>query len=120
MAGHVLKSLLTQRLGTVLFACLALGGNVIAKESSDKLAAEAERLFHLDNYAKASPLWLEAERKYSQRGEKEKALYARISRLRGDSETILSYPVVAKQIAAELDTPLVRGNPRLRLRCLIV
>lgn len=78
------------RLGIGLFACLALVGNAIAEQSADKLVAEAERLFRLDNYAKARPLWLEAERKYSQRGEKEKAVYARVSRLRGDSETILS------------------------------
>ena len=82
--------------------------------------ATAERLFRLDNYAKARPFWLAAEREYASQGNQAKALYARVSRLRGDSETILSYPAVSEEITALLDKPLVRSNPELRLRCLIV
>jgi CHAT domain-containing protein len=82
--------------------------------------ATAERLFRLDNYAKARPFWLAAEREYASQGNEGQALYARVSRLRGDSETILSYPAVSEEIAALLDKPQVQQNAVLRLRCLIV
>jgi len=82
--------------------------------------AAAERLFRLDNYAKARPLWLKAEQEFSSRHDEAKATYARVSRLRGDSETILSYPAVSQEMARLLETALVRANPELRLRCLVV
>jgi tetratricopeptide (TPR) repeat protein len=63
---------------------------------------------------------LKAESEYTAEGNQAKALYARVSRLRGDSETVLSYPVVSQEIATLLDNPLVRSNPELRLRCLVV
>lgn len=49
-----------------------------------------------------------------------RATWARVSRLRGDSETVLSYPAVSLEMARLLDTPLVQQHPKLRLRCLIV
>ncbi len=82
--------------------------------------ATAERLFRLANYAKATPLWIRAEAEFSTRHDEVKATYARVSRLRGDSETILSYPAVSMQMAGLLETPLVRTNSELRLRCLVV
>jgi hypothetical protein len=60
--------------------------------------AAAERLFRLDNYSKARPLWLKAESAYTAEGDQAKTLYARVSRLRGDSETVLSYPAVSQEI----------------------
>jgi hypothetical protein len=74
----------------------------------------AERLFRLDNYAKARPLWIRAEAEFSARHDEVKATYARVSRLRGDSETILSYPAVSQEMARLLETPLVRTNSELR------
>src|SRR6266567_2280053 len=50
------------------------------------LLAEAERLALLGNWAKARPLFAEAEQKYSQRGDERDALRARIGRLRCDVE----------------------------------
>lgn len=82
--------------------------------------AAAERLFRLDNYAKARPFWTRAEQAFAARHDEVKATYARVSSLRGDSETILSYPAVSQEMARILETPLVQTNPKLRLRCLLV
>jgi CHAT domain-containing protein len=82
--------------------------------------AVAERLFRLDNYSKARPFWLQAESQFAKRGDRKKALFAHVSRLRGDSETVLSYPAVSQEISAVLATDVVQSDPELRLRCLVV
>jgi len=112
LLGHCTKA--WRLLSALLFLPLLHGQN-----AQGDLAA-GERLFRLDNYSKARPFWLKAEREYSRQGNQAKALYARISRLRGDAETILSYPAVSQEIARLLARPLVRSNPELRLRCLVV
>ena len=81
---------------------------------------QAERLFRLDNYAKARPLWIRAERTFRAQGNQMKAIWAHVSRLRGDSETVLSYPVVSQEVARLLDSSSVRNDPELHLRCLVV
>ncbi len=43
-----------------------------------------------------------------------------MSRLRGDSQTILSYPAVSQEVARILATAPVKTHPELRLRCLVV
>ena len=80
----------------------------------------AEHLFRLDNYAKARPYWLRAEHECNARRDMFCATWARVSRLRGDSETVLSYPAVSQEMAQLLATPLVESHADLRLRCLIV
>ncbi|HXR76567.1 MAG TPA: hypothetical protein VN737_11375, partial [Bryobacteraceae bacterium] len=101
-------------LGAFSVATLLLGQTPEADFSN------AEHLFRLDNYAKARPYWLKAERGYAARRDFVRATWARVSRLRGDSETVLSYPVVSQEMARLLDTPLVQKHPELRLRCLVV
>lgn len=91
-----------------------------AAQSSGSDFAKAERLFRLDNYAKARPYWVRAERHCIAQGDSVCATWARVSRLRGDSESILSYPAVSQEMARLLSTPLVQKHPQLRLRCLIV
>jgi CHAT domain-containing protein len=81
---------------------------------------QAERLFRLDNYAKARPLWIRAERAFRAQGNEVKTIWAHVSRLRGDSETVLSYPVVSREVARLLESAAVRKDPELRLRCLVV
>lgn len=81
---------------------------------------QAERLFQLDNYAKARPSWVRAEAGFRAHGDDVKATWAHVSRLRGDSETVLSYPVVSQEVARLLGTPVVQNNPELHLRCLVV
>ncbi len=93
---------------------------LLVGQTPDENLATAERLFRLDNYSKARPLWLQAERQFANQGDREKALYAQVSRLRGDSETILSYPAVSQEISRLLNSHSVKSNPELRLRCLVV
>ena len=81
---------------------------------------EAERLFWLDNWVKARPLYAICEQECRRRGDLQNALLAKFSRLRADSESTLSYPEVSRLLAEDLKTPIVRANPKLRLRCLIV
>jgi tetratricopeptide (TPR) repeat protein len=100
-------------------AAFALTARLCAQTGSADFAA-AERLFRLDNYSKARPFWIRAEEEFNAGHNDVKATYARVSRLRGDSETILSYPAVSQEMARLLDTPLVRANSDLRLRCLVV
>ena len=102
-----------------LLGLLALGP-LLRAQGPDVDFDQAERLFRLDNYAKARPLWIRAERAFRAQGNQVKATWAHVSRLRGDSETVLSYPLVSREIASLLDTPTVRNNPELRLRCLVV
>jgi hypothetical protein len=67
------------------------------RENPYKTLKEAERLFWLDNWVKARPLYARCERAFRQRGDVKNELLARLSRLRADSETILSYRVVSRQ-----------------------
>lgn len=86
----------------------------------DQLLKEAERLFLLDNWVRARPLFAEAERLFIERGDGRNALFAKISRLRADSDTISSYPEVSRLLAGELRKPLVQNDLRLKLRALVV
>lgn len=89
-------------------------------QSAAALLKEAERLFWLDNWAKARPLFAKLEQHYARAGDKRNTLYARFSRLRADGETSLSYPEVSRYIAEQLRTPVVQNDLRLKLRALIV
>src|SRR5690349_1191999 len=93
-----------------LFALASL----LRAQSPDTDFNQAERLFRLDNYAKARPLWIRAEQSFRTHGNQVKALWAHVSRLRGDSETVLSYPIVSREVASLLDTSTIRNHPELR------
>jgi CHAT domain-containing protein len=80
---------------------------------------EADRLFWLDNFVKAQPIFTEAETLFTKAGDNRNALYARVGRLRADADRT-GYPAVSEFLAEQLATPLVREDPKLRLRCLIV
>lgn len=69
-----------------LFALVFL--RLLYGQTAAEDAAAGARLFRLDNYAKARPFWLRAESEFANQSNKERALYARVSRLRGDSEAI--------------------------------
>jgi CHAT domain-containing protein len=104
-------------LNLLIFLTLA---SLVGGQSPDHEFNQAEGLFRLDNYAKARPLWVRAERRCRAQGDAVKAIWAHVSRLRGDSETVLSYPLVSREVARLLENPTVRNHPELRLRCLVV
>ncbi len=80
---------------------------------------EADRLFWLDNFLKARPVYAQAESLFAAAGDQRNALYARVGRLRADGD-LSGYPAVSQFIAGQLASPLVKGDVQLRLRCLIV
>jgi CHAT domain-containing protein len=88
-------------------------------EDPRAILAEAERLYWLDNWAKARPLYARAEKSFAERGDARNAALARISRLRADADRT-SYAEATRQLAKELENPVVANDPQVRLRCLIV
>ena len=90
------------------------------RENPYETLKEAERLFWLDNWIKARPLYWKCEQEFERRGDLGNAMLARFSRLRADSETVLSYPEVSRLLAEDLRKPIVQNTPSVRLRGLIV
>ena len=80
---------------------------------------QAERLYWLDNWVKARPLYADCEQEFAV-SDPAKALVCKFSRLRADAETDLSYYTVSKIISRDLETETARTHPEVRLRGLIV
>lgn len=97
----------------------AVGAAAQSQQDPDALLKEAERLSWLKAWRAAAPLYAEAERLFTARGDPRNALFARINHLRGQLPTL---PVadVSQQLDAYLDDPLVQSDARLRLRCLVI
>lgn len=97
----------------------AVGAAAQSQHDPDALLKEAERLSWLKAWTAAAPLYAEAERLFTARGDPRNALFARINHLRGQLPTL---PVadVSQQLDAYLDDPLVQSDARLRLRCLVI
>jgi CHAT domain-containing protein len=113
-------TLLVRRVVVVAFAAL-LCNSASAQNSSDpeQLLVEAERLTWLKAWTKAEPLYSEAERLFAAQGDKRNALYAQINALRGQLPR-LPVPEVSQSLAEYLEDPIVQGDERLRLRCLVI
>ena len=82
------------------------------------LLGEADRLYWLNNGPKAAPLFARAEMLFADRGDARNELYARVGRLRSEAET-MSFVELSRFIDEQLQNPIVRGDPKLRLWCLI-
>jgi CHAT domain-containing protein/TPR repeat protein len=81
------------------------------------LLDEANRLAWLSNWPKAGPLYQSAEQLFRERGDRRNEIFARIGRIRSQSET--SSPVeVSEMLAQQLTDPVVQTDPKLRLWCL--
>ena len=107
-------------LGLVLCGVI-LGLSASAQNTSDpeKLLEDADRLAWLKAWTRAEPLYDEAARLFTARGDHRNALYADINRLRGELPR-LPVSQVSQRLAEYLDDPLVQGDDRLRLRCLTI
>jgi hypothetical protein len=95
----------------LVFSLLCLTPSLVFAQPGrvpDQLLKEAERLFLLDNWGRAQPLFAKAERLFLERGDGRNALFAKISRLRADSETISSYPEGARFLAGSLRDVILR------------
>src|SRR5918999_3500588 len=104
--------------GTLLAALLC--PPVVAQTSDpQKLIAEADRLAWLRVWTRAEPLYAKAREGFMATGDERNALYAEVSRLRGQLPT-LPVPEVSERLSDYLDNPLVQNDERLRLRVLII
>jgi len=90
-------------------------------DSSDPrlLLVEADRLALLHNWLRARPLFAKAEKLFEDVGDARNALYCKISRLRGEVQS-MSFVEVAQFLEEQLHNPIVQNDPRLRLRLLVV
>jgi CHAT domain-containing protein len=82
------------------------------------LLGEANRLYWLNNGPKAAPLFARAELLFADRGDARNELYARVGRLRSEAET-MSFVELSRFIDEQLQNPIVLGDAKLRLWCLI-
>ena len=81
------------------------------------LLSEANRLYWLNNGPKAAPLYAKAESLFASRGDTRNELYAKIGRLRSEAET-MSFVELSRFLNDQLQNPIMRNDPRLRLWCL--
>ena len=110
---------MVRRIGLGL-AVVLLSCSVSAQVSDpERLVAEGDRLAWLRAWTKAEPLYSEAERTFTARGDERNALYTRINSLRGRLPR-LPVPEVSEQLAEYLEHPLVQSDDRLHLRVLVI
>ena len=81
------------------------------------LLAEANRLAWLFNWPKAEPVYVRAEELFKKRGDTRNEIYARVGRIRAHSET-MSWVDVSEMLGKQLEIPVVKSDPKLRLWCL--
>jgi hypothetical protein len=81
------------------------------------LLAEADRLYWLNNGPKAAALYAKAESLFASRGDARNELYAKIGHLRSEAET-MSFVELSRFLNDQLQNPIMRNDPRLRLWCL--
>jgi CHAT domain-containing protein len=80
------------------------------------LLAEANRRAWLFNPS-AAELFAEAETRFHQIGDERNESWARIGRIRGETLTT-SFTTVSQKLGEELQNPLLKSDPRLKLWCL--
>src|SRR5262249_28630274 len=103
-----------------VIAIIGVSWPALAQENDpEKLIQQAERLAWLKAWIRAEPLYAEAARLFAARGDRRNALYAEVNRLRGEMPR-LPIGEVSQRLADYLDDPIVQGDDRLRLRCLVI
>lgn len=88
-----------------------------ASRNPEILLAEANRLAWLFNWPKAEPLYVRAEELFRERADTRNEIYARVGRIRAQAET-MSWVDVSETLGEQLEIPVVKSDPRLRLWCL--
>jgi CHAT domain-containing protein len=85
--------------------------------NAEVLLDEANRLARLFNWPKAGPLYARAEELFRSKGDTRNEIYARVGRIRAQSET-MSWVDVSNLLGQQLELPVARADPKLRLWCL--
>jgi CHAT domain-containing protein len=91
---------------------------LLKDDNPRQMLAAANRLSWLLNWPKAGPLYQRAQILFSKEGDARDALYAQVGYIRSQAET-MPFVDISNFLAAQLQTPLVRQHPRLRLWCLV-
>jgi CHAT domain-containing protein/Tfp pilus assembly protein PilF len=110
-----------RRISVPILSGAILVGSLQAQVPVDpeKQIQKADRLAWLKAWTRAEPLYAEAARQFTARGDRRNALYAEINQLRGELPR-LPIAEVSQRLADYLDDPIVQGDDRLRLRCLVI
>ena len=82
------------------------------------LLSAADHFYWLNNGPAATPLYARAEKLFSARGDARNELYATVGRLRSEAET-MSFVDLSHFLNEQLQNPIVQGDKKLRLWCLI-
>jgi CHAT domain-containing protein len=92
-----------------------------AQETADPqtILEQADRLAWMKAWSRAEPLYAEAARLFTARGDRRNALYAEVNQLRGQLPR-LAVADASQRLAEYLDDPILQGDDRLRLRCLVI
>ncbi len=83
------------------------------ENNPDALLAEANRLAWLFNWPKAEPLYIRAEELFKEKGDTRNEIYARVGRIRAQSET-MSYVDVSQMIDKEIARPVTKSDPNAK------
>ena len=102
--------------GKVLTATL-LGATCIAAQSPTELLSQADHLAESFNLSKAQPLYRAAEQQFKANGDVSNELNSRFGLLRY-SVQLGSYTASREALRAILATPLVDGDPQLKIKAL--
>jgi CHAT domain-containing protein/tetratricopeptide (TPR) repeat protein len=82
------------------------------------LLAAADHLYFLNNGPAAAPLYARAEKLFSERGDAQNEIHAKVGRLRSEAET-MSFVDLSRFLNKQLQNPIVQADKKLRLWCLI-
>jgi CHAT domain-containing protein len=88
-------------------------------DAESLLLQEADRLAWSKAWVRAAPLYAKAARVFRERGDEATAIYADVSRLRGELHRRAPLEV-SDTIASYLELPVVQRGSRVRLRCLVI
>src|ERR1700731_4677330 len=83
----------------------------------EALLEEANRLAWLFNWPKAEPLYVRAEELFREKRDSRNETYARVGRIRAQSER-MSWVDVSDMLGQQLEIPVAKTDPKLRLWCL--
>jgi CHAT domain-containing protein len=82
------------------------------------LLTAADRFYFLNNGPAAAPLYARAEKLFSERGDARNEIHAKVGELRSEAET-MSFVDLSRFLNEQLQNPIVQGDKKLRLWCLI-
>src|ERR1700680_5109342 len=91
--------------------------NPKTSNNPEALLEEANRLAWLFNWPRAEPLYIRAEELFREKRDSRNETYARVGRIRAQSER-MSWVDVSDMLGQQLEIPVAKSDPKLRLWCL--